>query len=63
MKKFIKIDTKIKLEITHRCSLNEHDNLENNKSIDILNYIKNINSFPNTYIAYRIMLTILVSFY
>jgi len=35
--------------------------LENEKPIDILNYIKRINSFPNTYIAYRIMLTILVS--
>jgi len=33
--------------------------LENDKPIDILNYIKRINSFPNdVYIAYRIMLTI-----
>jgi len=35
--------------------------LENDKPIDILNYIKRINSFPNTYIAYRIMLTIPIS--
>jgi len=34
--------------------------LENNKLIDILNYIKRINSFPNAYMTYRIMLTILV---
>jgi len=31
------------------------------KPIDILNYIKRINSFPNAYIVYRIMLTISVS--
>ena len=35
--------------------------LENDKPIDILNYIKGINSFPNAYIAYRIMLIIPVS--
>jgi len=35
--------------------------LENHKPIDILNYINKINSFPNVYIYYRIMLTILVS--
>ena len=34
--------------------------MENDKSIDILNYIKRINSFPNVYITYRIMLTILM---
>ena len=34
--------------------------LENDKSIDILNYIKGINYFPNAYVAYGIMLTILV---
>jgi len=34
--------------------------LENHKPIDILNYIKRINYFPNVYITYRIMLTILV---
>ena len=34
--------------------------MENNKLIDILNYIKRINSFPNAYMTYRIMLTILV---
>jgi len=40
--------------------LKEIIGLENDKSIDILNYIKRINSFPNEYIAYRIMLTISV---
>ena len=35
--------------------------MENNKPIDILNYIKIINSFSNAYITYRIMLTISVS--
>ena len=34
--------------------------MENHKPIDILNYIKRINYFPNVYITYRIMLTILV---
>jgi len=32
--------------------------LENNKSIDILNYIKIINYLLNAYIAYKIMLII-----
>ena len=32
--------------------------LESDKPIYILNYIKRINSFPNAYITYRIMLTI-----
>ena len=43
--------------------LNEIIGLENDKSIDILNYIKRINYFPNAYIACRIklMLTISVS--
>ena len=40
--------------------LKEIIGLQNDKPIDILNYIKRINSFPNAYIAYRIMLTILV---
>jgi len=35
--------------------------LKNDKPIDILNYIKRIDSFPNAYIAYKIMLTIMVS--
>ncbi|KAL2605097.1 hypothetical protein AAZX31_09G122000 [Glycine max] len=35
--------------------------LENDKPIDFLNYIKRINSFPNAYITYRIMLTMSVS--
>jgi len=30
--------------------LKEIIELENNKSIDILNYIKEINSFPNAYV-------------
>jgi len=34
--------------------------LENDKPIDILNYIERINSFLNVYITYIIMLTILV---
>jgi len=41
--------------------LNEIIGLENDKPIHILNYIKRINSFPNAYITYRIMLTIPVS--
>jgi len=32
--------------------LTEIIGLENDKSIDILNYIKRINSFPNAYITY-----------
>jgi hypothetical protein len=32
--------------------------LESDTLIDILNYIKNFNSFPNAYIAYRVLLTI-----
>ena len=34
--------------------------MKNDKPIDIFNYIKIINSFPNAYITYRIILTILV---
>ncbi|XP_062075919.1 uncharacterized protein LOC133780056 [Humulus lupulus] len=34
---------------------------ENSSSIEILDYIKKIDSFPNTYIAYRILLTIYVT--
>jgi hypothetical protein len=34
--------------------------VENDTPIDIINYIKRLYSFPNAYIAYRIMLTILV---
>ena len=41
--------------------LKEIIRLENDKLIDILNYIKRINYFPNAYITYRIMLTISVS--
>jgi len=41
--------------------LREIIGVENDKSIDILNYIKRIDSFPNAYIAYKIMLTIPVS--
>ena len=41
--------------------LKEIIGLENDKLIDILNYIKRINSFPNAYITYKIMLTIPVS--
>ena len=35
--------------------------LKDYNPIDILNYIKRLNSFPNTCIAYRFLLTILVS--
>jgi len=35
--------------------------LENNKQIDILNYIKRINYFLNIYITYKIMLRISLS--
>ena len=35
--------------------------MENDKLINILNYIKRIKYFPNVYITYRIMLTISVS--
>ena len=41
--------------------LKEIIGLENDKPIDIFNYIKRINYFLNVYIAYRIMLTIPVS--
>ncbi|KAL5166612.1 Zinc finger MYM-type protein 1 [Glycine soja] len=41
--------------------LKEIIGLENDKPIYILNYIKRINSFPNAYIVYRIMLTIPIS--
>ena len=40
--------------------LREIIRVENDKPIDILNYIKRIDSFPNAYIVYTIMLTILV---
>ena len=32
-----------------------------NTPIDVLNYIKRLHSFPNAYIAYRILLTIPVT--
>ena len=34
---------------------------EENTPIDVLNYIKRLDSFPNAYIAYRILLTIPVT--
>ena len=34
--------------------------LKNDKPIDIFNYTKRINSFPNAYITYRIILIIIV---
>jgi len=40
--------------------LREIIGLKNDKPIDILNYIKRMNYFPNTYITYRIILTILM---
>jgi len=60
--KYLKHDNLFDLEGLNLFSelniLNEIIGLENDKPIDILNYIKRINSFPNAYIAYRIMLTI-----
>jgi len=38
--------------------LKEDYRIGNDKLIDILNYIKRINSFPNGYLTYRIMLII-----
>ena len=35
--------------------------IENDTQIDILNYIKRIDFFPNAFIAYRIMSTIPIS--
>jgi len=32
--------------------------LQNDKPIDILNYIKRLDSFPNAYKTYKIMFTI-----
>ncbi|XP_070055245.1 uncharacterized protein [Nicotiana tomentosiformis] len=41
--------------------LREIIHVEDNTQIDILNHIKRLDSFPNAYIAYRIMLTIPVT--
>ena len=41
--------------------LKEIVQMEDNSSIDILNHIKRLDSFPNAYIAFRIMLTIPIS--
>ena len=41
--------------------LKEIVQMEDNSSIDILNHIKRLDSFPNAYITFRIMLTIPIS--
>jgi len=59
LKKYLKYDNLLDLDGLDLFSelniLKEIIELENDKSIDILNYIKRINFFPNTYITYRIM--------
>ena len=66
LEKYLKHDNLLDLDGLYLFSelniLKDIIGLENDKPIDILNYIKGINSFPNAYIAYRIiMLTIPVS--
>jgi len=65
LKKYLKHDNLLDLDdldlFLELNILKEIIGLENYKPIDILNYINRINSFPNAYITYRIMLTILVS--
>jgi len=62
--KFLKHDNLLNIDgfdlISELNILREIIGLKNDKPIDILNFIKIINSFPNAYITYRIMLTILV---
>ena len=64
LEKYLKHDNSLNMDgfdlILELNILREIIDLENDKLIDILNYIKRINSFPNVYITYRIMLTILV---
>ena len=60
--KFISISyrKKFKTKLVRNMSFFSSVGLKNDKPIDILNYIKRINFFPNAYIMYRIILTILV---
>ena len=59
MKKYLKHDNLLDLDGLDLFSelniLKEIIGLENDKPIDILNYIKRITFFSNTYITYRIM--------
>ena len=41
--------------------LKENFQDENNSPIEVLNYLKRVYSFPNAFIAYRILLTIMVT--
>jgi len=59
LKKYLKHDNLLYLDGLYLFSelniLKEIIGLKNDKPIDILNYIKRINFFLNTYITYRIM--------
>jgi len=59
LKKYLKHDNLLDLDGLDLFSelniLKEIIGLENDKPIDILNYIKRITFFSNTYITYRIM--------
>ena len=65
LEKYLKHDNSLDIDkfdlISELNILRKIIGLENDKPIDILNYIKIINSFSNVYITYRIMLIILVS--
>jgi len=65
LEKYLKHDNLLNLEDLDLFSklniLKEIIGLENNKSINIFNYIKRINSFPNKCITHRIILTIIIS--
>jgi len=62
LEKYLKYDNLLDLDDLDLFSelniLKEIIGLKNDKSINILNYVKRINSFSNAYISYRIMLTI-----
>jgi len=64
LEKYLKYDNLLDLDDLDLFSelniLKEIIGLKNDKSINILNYVKRINSFSNAYISYRIMLTISV---
>jgi len=60
LEKYLKYDNLLDLDDLHLFSelniLKEIIGWKNDKPIHILNYIKKINYFSNTYITYRIML-------
>jgi len=66
LKKSLKHDNSLDIDgfdlISELNILREIIGLDNDKAIDILNYIERINYFSNVYITYRIMLTILMLF-